>query len=265
LLEDSFSPISMPPSRSASHTSSHHDTLSPPNQRTPLLRHSRSSHSQRNAYHRPSCQQDECEHGALSPHASRPNSSSSTRPLASQNDSNRYTPTHTGTGYEPQPNDAHHHGSDSFGGKYGEQSDLTHGILGDAFADGILGDGTGGDLGREGDVANDGGRDGGPSAEDRWRGSVAAMSTTQYLARSHGVKGRRTMYVYRGRTVLCVQGNTSLEYGMVLIVYTMQVSCVLLSLPTMDNTIPLALPTRRHYRGPHNGLLLHPNVPLLRL
>lgn len=187
----------MPPSRSISHASSHHDTLSPPTQRTPLLHHSSSTHSQRNAYHRPTCQQEDCEHGALSPHASRPNSSSSTRPSALKNDSNGYTATHMGSDYQSQASDVHHHDSNSFGGKYGGQSDLRHGILGDAFADGVLGDGTGDNIAREGNGANDGGGEGDGSAKARWKGAVAGMSTTQYLARTHGVKGRRTMYVFR--------------------------------------------------------------------
>lgn len=223
----------MPQSRSTSHTSANHDALSPPTQRTPLLHHASSNHSQRNSYHRPSCQQADCEHGALSPHASRPTSSSSTRPPAPRHDSNGYTAIHMGSEYQPQPSDAHHHDSNSFGGKYGGKSDLTHGILGDALADGILGDGTGGHLDGEGDGANEGGG----SAKPRWKGSVAGISTTQYLARTHDVKGRRIMYVYH------VQSRDVSTGSRAKLLY-IQVLGLLFPFLTMDHAIPLALPPR---------------------
>lgn len=75
-----------------------------------------------------------------------------------------------------------------FGGRLAGGTDLRHGILGDALADGVFGSGAGGQL----NGANDGkyGR-----GEERGEGGEAPMSTTQWLARRHGVKGRRIMYV----------------------------------------------------------------------
>lgn len=174
------------PSRSTSHTSSHqNDTLSPPSQRAPFLHHSTStaSNASRNSYHRPCCQQEECEHGLLSPHASRPNSASSTRPRDT-NQPSAYTRTHLD--HHPRPSD--HPGAESgnggvFGGSYAGKRDLRHGILGDAIADGMLGDG----------VTEDDPGSVDEGARAKWRGSVAGMSTTQWLAKKHGIKGRRTM------------------------------------------------------------------------
>lgn len=185
------------PSGSTSRTSSYHDhdhdhdTLAPD---LPQLRQSKSAisnHSQsRLAYHRPSCQQEECEHGLYSPHASRPNSSSSVRPPDTNNPSD-YTPTHLG--YEPEPSDGLEQSESGnggvFGGRYAGERDLRHGILGDAVADGVLGDGTGDENGKD--------SDGDDQARRKWKGTVAVMSTTQWLAKRHGITRRRTMYVLR--------------------------------------------------------------------
>ena len=181
------------PSRTPSHTSQH-DTVSRPSdqERTPLLRHSNSTQSQSRAYHRPSCQQQECEHGALSPHASRPNSSSSVSPPNPNIDAAAHTPTHMGSDYAPQTSDPHRLSPDSYGGRYGGEQDLRHGVLGDAVADGVLGDGTGDDLGGQGNGADE--EDDG-DGKQKLKGIVSGMSTTQWLARKHGVKGRRTMYL----------------------------------------------------------------------
>ena len=179
----------MAQSRSSSHNS-HPDNLSPPTQRTPLLQHSTSNTSQtRLAYHRPSCQQDECEHGNLSPHASRPTSSSSNRPAPPHSNSNGYTPTHLG--YHPQASEAHHLSIDSYGGKNAADSDLRHGLLGDAVADGVLGDIPHEDA--EGQT--DGTTSPGGNARLKWKGAVVGMSTTQYLARKHGIKRPRLMFL----------------------------------------------------------------------
>ena len=168
------------PSRASSHS-----TLPPPAHRTSPLEHSISNLSTRtgHSYHRPSCQQEECEHGLLSPHASRPTSADSNKPRHNSFNSgnaqeSNYTPTHLS--YEPQHADSANGGV--FGGRRAGETDLQHGILGDALADGILGSGAGGQL----DGANDG--KGG-------RGDGGTISTTQWLARRHGVKGRRVMYV----------------------------------------------------------------------
>lgn len=174
-----------------SRTSSSHSNLSLPTQHTPLLQHSITSQSARSghSYHRPSCQQEECEHGLLSPHASRPTSSDSNKPpRTSSNNGNppesNYTPTHLG--YEPQHSESGNGGV--FGGRHAGETDLRHGILGDALADGVLGSGTGGQL--------DGAKDGkGGRGDGGGEGDGGAMSTTQWLARRHGVKGRRVMYL----------------------------------------------------------------------
>ena len=164
---------------------SSHSTLSPPTHQSLSLQHSISNQSTRagHSYHRPSCQQEECEHGVLSPHASRPTSSDSNKPrhafsnLGNAQESNN-SPTHLGHG--TQHPESGNRGV--FGGRHAGETDLRHGILGDALADGVLGSGAGGQL----DGTNDG-KDG--------RGDGGTMSTTQWLARRHGVKGRRVMYV----------------------------------------------------------------------
>lgn len=173
-----------------SRTSSSHSNLSPPTQRTPLLQHSISNQSARSghAYHRPSCQQEECEHGLLSPHASRPTSSDSNKPPQSSSNAgnareNNYTPTHLS--YEPQHTESGNGGV--FGGRHAGETDLRHGILGDALADGVFGSRAGGQL----DGANDGK---GGRGDGSGEGDGGPMSTTQWLARRHGVKGRRVMY-----------------------------------------------------------------------
>ncbi len=75
-----------------------------------------------------------------------------------------------------------------FGGRHAGGTDLRHGILGDALVDGVLGSGAGGQL--------DGSNDGKGGREDEGgQGGQESMSTTQWLARRHGVKGRRIMYV----------------------------------------------------------------------
>lgn len=158
---------------------SSHSTLSPPTRQSLPPQHSISGHS----YHRPSCHQEECEHGVLSPHASRPTSSDSNKPrhtFSNQGNAqeSNYKPTHLG--HDPQR--AESDIGRGFGGRHAGETDLRHGILGDALADGVLGSGAGGQL----DGANDG--KGGT-------GDGRIMSTTQWLARRHGVKGRRVMYV----------------------------------------------------------------------
>ena len=175
-----------------SRTSSSHSSLSPPTQLTPLLEHSISHQSARSGhtYHRPSCQQEECEHGLLSPHVSRPTSSDSNKPpRTSSNDSTaqeiNYTPTHLG--YEPQHTESGNGGE--FGGRHAGETDLRHGILGDALADGVLGSGMAGQL----DESNDGKIGRGGEGRD---GEDEPISTTQWLARKHRVRGRRVMYVF---------------------------------------------------------------------
>lgn len=176
-------------SRSPSRAPSYHDD---DNLNAPLQpsRSAVSNHSQsRLAYHRPSCQQDECEHRLLSPHASPPSSSSSVR-NQNTNRSSAYTPPHLT--YEPQPSEGLQQSESGnggvFGGRYGGEENLRHGILGDAMVDGVLGD-------EPEEEPPDGDGEGGEEARKRWKGAVLGMSTTQWLARRHDVKGRRKMYV----------------------------------------------------------------------
>ena len=74
-----------------------------------------------------------------------------------------------------------------FGGRHAGETDLRHGILGDALADGVLGSGDGGQM-DEANHSKDGRGDEGGKGD-------GPLSTTQWLARRHGVKGRRVMYV----------------------------------------------------------------------
>ena len=71
-----------------------------------------------------------------------------------------------------------------------ERRDLKHRILGDMLAEGVLGD----DGGSGGGQSQGDGKDGKthPATLD---GVTDAISTTQWLARRHGVKGRRKMYL----------------------------------------------------------------------
>lgn len=223
--------------RSTSHTSSHqdHDTLSLPSERSPGLHHSISGLSNRSqsrlSYHRPSCQQEECEHGLYSPHASRPNSSSSVR-YSNTNDPSEYTPTHLS--YVPQPSEGIENtesgNGGAFGGRKAGETDLGHGLLGDAVTDGILG------AGGEEDGEEDGG--GGKGVRAKWKGAVQGMSTTQWLARRHGIRGRRLMYVPPTLTQSSLIGRTDADWKFA------QVSGILLPLSQLDHAIPLVLSTR---------------------
>ena len=174
------------PSRTSSQS-----TIPAPTHRTAPLQPSISNQSAKtgHSYHRPSCQQEECEHGLLSPHASRPTSSDSNRPWhAASNQDNAQesgnTPSHLS--YEPRHAESGNGGV--FGGRHAGETDLRHGILGDALADGVFGSGTGSQL----HGANDGKGGRGDRGEDENGGTI---STTQWLARRHGVRGRRIMYV----------------------------------------------------------------------
>lgn len=168
----------------SSRTSSH-SNHTPPTRRASTLQQSISSQSAINghSYHRPSCQQEECEHGLLSPHASRPTSADSNK---ARHTGNAPDSTFASDHLDHVP---HHTASDNggvFGGRHDGDTDLRHAILGDAVADGVLGSGTGDEL----DGAKDG--KGGRGGDGGDRGTI---STTQWLARKHGVKGRRIMYI----------------------------------------------------------------------
>ena len=66
--------------------------------------------------------------------------------------------------------------ADSYGGKLDSRGDIIHSVLGDAVTDGLIGD----NLRREDHDEN---------------GETNKMSTTDWLARKHGITRRRTMYV----------------------------------------------------------------------
>ena len=167
------------PSRTSSQS-----TISPPTHRTAPLQPSVSNQSAKtsHSYHRPSCQQEECEHGLLSPHASRPTSSDSNRPrLAALNQGNVQETDYVSSQLSFEPRHTESGNGGVFGGRHAGETDLRHGILGDALADGVFGSGTGGGL---------------RGANDRKDGDDGGtISTTQWLARKHGVKRRRIMYV----------------------------------------------------------------------
>ena len=101
-----------------------------------------------------------------------------------------YTPTHLN--YIPEPSEGIQHtesgNGGTFGGRKAGRTDLGHELLGDAFTDGILG------AGHEGDGVEDEGEDGRIKA--KWKGTVHGMSTTQWLARRHNIRGRRIMFVH---------------------------------------------------------------------
>lgn len=135
----------------------------------------------RNYSQTPCCSQGEegeCEHGAFSPTA-RPGSPTSLPPDA-----------------EAARNE--------FGGRYARSTSLAsgvHGVVGDAIADGIFGDGrifgSGDDNTRKGWNSGDLGNNLGWKKNDPPQdgGGTKPMSTTQWLAKNHGVRNNRSMYV----------------------------------------------------------------------
>ncbi|KAL6719828.1 hypothetical protein ACLMJK_001749 [Lecanora helva] len=156
-------------------------------ERSPILQHRPSTTSSAHSltrpsypYHRPSCQEETCEHGLLSPHASPPRSSSS-----SSKHYNSYADHHTsgdnvhdnGGGEQRTIEHTNSGNSGPFGGRKAGETDLRHEVLGDAVADGLLG----------------AGGDGEERAKGYGRGK--GVSTTQWLAERHGVRGRRVMYL----------------------------------------------------------------------
>lgn len=157
-----------------------------------------------------------------------------------------------------------------FGGRYAGEENLRHGILGDAVADGVLG-------GEPGDEPPDGDGEDGEEARKKWKRAVKGMSTTQWLARKHGVTGRRKMYVlsmihsrideYEEQIMdkSEAEGLRQVVGGYVLTGVFPQVSSILFPLLELDNAIPLVLSTRRSHRRLDYGLFLHPHVPLIRL
>jgi len=180
----------------------------------------------------------------------------------------------THVNHESQHSEALEHsqseGGGVFGGRYAGQENLRHEILGDAVADGILGD-------EPGNLPPDGDGEDGGEARKKWKMGVQGMSTTQWLARKHGVTGRRKMYVSpilyprmgksgevnmaRGEG----EGSKMVQEGYVLMDMFLQVSSILFSVLELDKAVSLVLPSRRSHRCPDNGLFLHTHVSLLRL
>ena len=115
------------------------------------------------------CASGDCEHGTLSP-----------RPRAALESWN-----HSVAGGK----------DDTFGGKFDSRGgDIVHNLLGDAVADGLIGETAG-----RGDPDDDSG--------------IKRMSTTEWLARRHGIKRRRTMYVHsisgQARPLASVQASAN--------------------------------------------------------
>lgn len=127
----------------------------------------------------------------LSPHASRPNSSSSRSSERVRGDRN--------TGMQPNTSGAEttRAGSGSgYGGTYAGERNLTHRVFGDTFADAVLGDGAGDEIrDQEGADPNEQRLMNGGSPPHDDSNQKGPMSTTQWLARRHDVKGRRLMYL----------------------------------------------------------------------
>ena len=158
---------------------------------TPLITQTLSSQS----YNRPCCHRlqssyQPCEHGTTSPHAS--------PPVSPDRSGERYgygaldewigpgtSNDHNGDGGGGNDDDNGNIAPTGYRGRYTGKSDLQHGILEDAVAEGVLGD----------DVVVVEGGDGGEGGEQRDGGGKGVHSTTQYLARRYGVKGRRKMYL----------------------------------------------------------------------
>ena len=175
-------------SRSTSHTSSqHHDTLDTENSYLHRSVSGRSTQSQsRFAYHRPSCQQDDCEHGLLSPHANRPGSSSSTQ-VPDDTDRSEYFGFHPNRTQAASDKPAHSQSPNGgvHGGAYPGERDTSHALLGDAVADGLLGGGTDDRHGQD--------ENGHDEPRAKWKGAFTGISTTQWLAKNHGVRRNRIM------------------------------------------------------------------------
>lgn len=89
----------------------------------------------------------------------------------------------------PRASSVHHawedsteRGSGSFGGKFNSRGgDLTHEVLGDAVTDGLFG-------GRRGQIGDDD------------EHGTKHTSTTEWLATTHNIKGRKRMYVRKDKT-----------------------------------------------------------------
>ncbi|KAG8526513.1 uncharacterized protein KY384_008713 [Bacidia gigantensis] len=163
----------------------------PPNELSPLTQ--QRSYSSRHSYHRPSCQNlqshdnAECDHGSLSPHASPPSS-----PRLRAHHSTGSVPTRGGGGAHDGPPQLREQG---YGGMSAARKDLRHKLLGDALAEGLLGDGV------EDSSETQPLLDSSTSSADQ-NGNVKGgnsgnvyKSTTQELAERHNVQGRRKMYL----------------------------------------------------------------------
>lgn len=117
------------------------------------------------------------------------------------------------------------------------------------MADGILG-------GEPGDEPPDGDGEDEEETRKKWKMGLQGMSTTQWLARNHGIRGRRKMSV---TPFLCPRLGESkeanmekcegerlkrVEKGYVLTHIFLQVSSILFPVLELDNAIPLVLPSR---------------------
>jgi hypothetical protein len=114
--------------------------------------------------------------------------------------------------------------TDGDGPEFGDSADATHGLLGDTIADGLLGGGTGN-----------------------------KMSTTDYLARRHGIRVRRRMSV----PILYLMKR--------FIANKFQVLVLLHPVLQLDNTVQAGISKGRLHCCFDSGVLLHSHVSLLRL
>lgn len=81
------------------------------------------------------------------------------------------------------------------GGAHAGEPDLKHRILGDTMADAILGNGDGGQIDGTADEHTTDDEHHVKHGYGKIRSAANAISTTQWLARRHNVKGRRKMYL----------------------------------------------------------------------
>ena len=149
---------------------------SPADERTPLIPNPSSTSLPLERWYSPTCHESshthhECDHGTTSTHAISATSSRPTSPPLGPSHAHR---------------DSHSSRSFGHGGPSPKRSsNISHKMLGDAVAEGVLGDGV--------SSSHQERTNGIRESEDIFK--TPALSTTQYLAQRHGVKGRRKMYL----------------------------------------------------------------------
>lgn len=173
------------------------------------------------------CGSGVCEHGALSPHP-------------------------RGT-YENWDDTVSQRSNGSYGGRFDARGgDTMHSLLGDAVADGLIGDTIG-------------------SEDQDDFGGIKKTSTTERLARTHGITKTRRMYVRRMATsqlstirAMPSRNATAVIKGR-LTPRIPQVSHLLLSVLAVDIPVQVVLPSRRPDCRTDNGFILPAHVTIVRL